>query len=224
MKKEIELKYRLLSKLDLELFLNFVQPLKIGNTTRVRQENSYFDDQNLRLKKNGISLRLRQQNDDYFLCAKQSLKDKKQKHNLSVRLEYEMAISKDVALLVKEHYVSPLEAFLHLPAATEQDELTKKTLYRHMNKVAKTGLYMIGSFVNHRIIVPISLLGQTIYLELDHSTYPQSIEIFEIEVEFSSVKDVLALRPALEELFHKAQVKTYHSSSKSSRLYKIMFG
>src|SRR5271170_415844 len=158
MKKEIELKYRLASKLDLELLVHFVKPLQAGEMRFLRQENCYFDDAEQSLKMHGISLRLRQENDHYFLCAKQSLKGKKQRQHLSVRLEFEAKFEERLARLVKDHYVSPLEAFIHLPCKTDTEEITQKTLWRHMNKVAKTGLYMIGSFVNHRIILPIELL------------------------------------------------------------------
>lgn len=224
MKKEIELKYRLISQLDLELFMHFVKPLQRGEKTFYRQENCYFDDSALSLKKSGISFRLRQENNDYFLCAKQSLKGKKQKHNLSVRLEFEGKLDHEIALLVKDHFVSPLEAFSHLPTDSDEAYTTKKILLQHMEKTRKTAPYVIGSFINHRTIVPIILLDRPLNLEFDHSTYPHSIEIFEVEVEFSSVKEVVALRPALEELFKKANIKTYASSSKSSRLYKILFG
>lgn len=223
MKKEIELKYRLASKLDLELFMHFVKPLTIGAITHLRQENSYFDDDNLHLRKSGISLRLRQENGEYFLCAKQSLKGKRTKHNLSVRLEYEAKIDKNIAGLIKDHLLSPLEAFRHLSATTESDEATKKTLYRHMEKASGPGVYLVGSFVNQRTIVPVTMNEHTILLELDHSVYPHGIEVFEVEVEFSSEKEVFKHRDALEALFARANIKTYQSSSKSSRLFKILF-
>lgn len=223
MKKEIELKYRLASKLDLELFMHFVKPLTVGPITHLRQENSYFDDKNIHLRKNGISLRLRQENSEYFLCAKQSLKGKRTKHNLSIRLEYEARIDKNIADLIKDHLLSPLEAFRHLSVTTESDEATKKTLWRHMEKASGPGVYLVGSFVNQRTMMPVSLNGQTIVLEFDHSVYPHSMEIFEVEVEFSSEKEVLKHRDALEALFARANIKTYRSSSKSSRLFKILF-
>jgi uncharacterized protein YjbK len=222
MKKEIELKYRLKSKNDFDLFAHFLKPYSSGRKHIYRQENFYFDTPTLNLKRNGISLRLRKQNDEYLLCAKQSLGPKKLKKNLSVRLEYEGIINAAIAHLCRQDFLSPIDVFSTLPSKTKEEHITKKTLHTQMKKAATLGLQMIGSFVNERTVFPIHLMGQALDLDFDHSIYPKSIEVFEIEVEFPSEKHAVLIRPALEMLFHAAQIKTYQSSSKSSRLYKIL--
>lgn len=224
MKKEIELKYRLASKDDFVLFNQFLDAYAAGPKAALRQENYYFDTPSLSLKHSGISLRLRRQNNENLICGKQSVSQKKPGKHLSVRLEYEGPVDTAIAALIHDGYLSPMDVFSSLQAKTADELATQKTLYRHMKKAAKTGLQMIGSFVNMRTAIPVDLLGQRILMELDQSTYPKSIEIFEVEVEFTSVKQVMALRPAIENLFRAAHVKTYRSSSKSSRLYRILFG
>jgi uncharacterized protein YjbK len=221
MNQEIELKYRLSSHHDLQRFMAFVKPLARRKIKSICQENMYFDDNQLSLRKNNISLRLRQEENKYLLCAKQSLKAEKEK--LSVRLEYEAVLKNSIADLVKNEYISALDTFYHLPTKTKDDEETKMTLFRHMKKLNLPGLYCIGSFINFRTIIPIKIEGQHIDLELDHSQFPKNHEFFEVEIEFKSVDDANQCKPALEDLFLMANIKTDKTSSKSSRLYKILY-
>lgn len=222
MKKEIELKYLLSKKEDLLRLKAALGPYMKESSKLLVQENYYFDTPQLALKKDGISLRLRKENQDFWLSAKQSLGKKKQKNNLSIRLEFEGIIDFEAGELIKDQFLSPLEAFRLMPAEGE-GEATKKLLLGHMKKALKEGLQMVGSFINHRVAVPIEILGHKIILELDHSFYPQNIEIFEVEIEFSSAQEAELLRPLIEELFDQVPIKTHKSISKSSRLYKILF-
>lgn len=224
MKKEIELKFLLQSKNDFDFFMHFVEPFICGPKSIHRQENFYFDTPALNLRKKGISLRLRKQNDEYLFCVKQSIRNKRRKKNLSVRLEYESALDASIAYLLKQEMLSPIDAFLSLPAHSDEEKETKKLLHRHMKKASKTGLQLIGSLKNLRTVLPIKLVGESIELEFDHASYPYNVESFEIEVEFPSEKDATFMRPALENLFTAARIKTYRTSSKSSRLYKLLYG
>lgn len=223
MKKEIELKYLLNSKIDFDLFFEFLEPYACGKTKFYRQENFYFDTPALNLRRNKISLRLRKQNDDFLLSGKTSLNKKASKNNLSVRVEYEGHIDGGVAELMLQNLVSPIDVFSFLKAKTPEDVTSKKTLLRLMEKVSKTGLQMIGSFVNERTTMPLDVFDQRIYFEFDHSRYPQSVETYEVELEFPSEKLAVTMRPFIDTLFHRAGIKTKSSSSKSSRLYKILF-
>jgi uncharacterized protein YjbK len=225
MKKEIEVKYLLSSKSDMEWLSHFLEPYASSKKKYYFQENFYFDTPALSLRHKGISLRLRKQNDQILLCAKQSLAPKKsKKEHLSVRLEYEAFIEPHVAELMTQELVSPIEVFATLPANTEDEKLTQKTLYRRMKKTAKTGLQIIGSFVNNRTLMPVVILDENIDVEFDHAQYPKGVEIFEIEVEFESEQQAKTISPALESIFKKAQIKTKQSCSKSSRLYKLLYG
>jgi uncharacterized protein YjbK len=221
MKKEIELKYCLKSKSDFELFGHLIESYVSGKKSIYQQENFYFDTPNLNLKRNGISLRLRKQNEEYRLSAKKSLDKKK---HLSVRLEYENVVETSIAQLIRCGFLSPIDAFSFLPSKTREDFITKKSMIKHMKKAAKLGLQIIGSFLNERTCIPIKLLGQNLSVEFDYSIYPKSIEVYEIEIEFESEKQAILCRPAIESLFRSARIKTHQSGSKSSKLYKILFG
>jgi uncharacterized protein YjbK len=223
MKKEIEFKYVLASKTDFESFADFLKPYNAGKITTYQQENFYFDTPFLALKKSGFSLRLRKENDDYILTAKHAVVKRKPKDFLSVRLEYEARIDPSIAQLIKDGFLSPLDVFATLETVTGEDLLTKERLFMHMNKSVKTGLQIIGSLSNVRTQIPIDLLGQRLELQFDHSFYPNSIEVYEIEIEFSSLDQAKAFKEPLELLFAKAGIKTYPSSSKSSRLYRILY-
>lgn len=222
MKKEIELKYGLVSKDDFSLFECFLEQYRCAKKYTLHQHNMYFDTPSLSLKKNDISLRLRKQNGQFLLSAKQSL-GKKAKH-LSVRLEYEAPIESHIGLLIAEEKLSAIDAFSFLKVVSADDFLTKKTLYLHMKKASKTGLQIIGSFTNKRVSIPIELLNHQIEMELDHSIYPKDQEFYEVEVEFISETQANFLRPAIKALFRQAGLKTHRVSSKSSRLYKILYG
>lgn len=218
MNKEIELKYLLSSKEDLLLLKQTLLPY-VKQSSLLIQENFYFDTPGLSFRKEGISLRLRKENQKYLLTAKQSLSKKKGENNLSVRLEYEGSISKEVGELIASGYLSPLESFAALSAG---EEATKKRLFDHMKKASKLGLQLWGSFINHRTAMPLEILGHHVVLELDHSFYPKNVEIFEVEVEFLSIEQAEVLRPLIEDLFRKIPIKTFQSISKSSRLYHLL--
>ena len=224
MKKEIELKYRIASQADMELLQSFLEPYQAGEKRYLKQENSYFDTPALDLKRNGISLRLRKQNQVFLLCAKQSFNQKSSGKNLSVRLEYETELDEHIAKLIDDGLLSALDAFSALKPKKKEEAATKKVLYRHMRKAATVGLQCVGMFSNHRTLLPVNLWEEELTLEFDHTTDPRSVEIFEVEVEFRSIKQAQLLQPALEKIFLAANVKTYRSNSKSSRLYKLLYG
>lgn len=222
MRKEIELKYQLASKDDLNRLEGALLPYRKGEIESLVQENYYFDTSGMSLRREGISFRLRKENQAFSLTAKQSLSKKSTQDNLSIRLEFEGPVSPKAGQLMIDQYLSPLEAFLLLPAEGEALK-TKELLLGHIKKAAKFGLDILGSFVNHRSATPIEILGHEITLELDHSFYPKGIEIFEVEVEFVSEKQAKLLRPLIEDLFDNVPIKTQQSISKSSRLYHIIF-
>lgn len=224
MKKEIELKYLLANKDDFFLFERFLERHRCDQKHILLQENTYFDTPALELRRAGISLRLRRQNTDFLLSAKCSLGTKRQTKNLSIRLEFEGRLDKRIAALIWEDHLSPLDAFLFLRTRAPDEAATKKRLYTQMKKIASTGVQAIGSFTNIRTNIPIMIAGQKIILELDHSRYPRGIHVYEVEIEFEGEPHVTALRPAIEGLFRSAGLRTARSSSKSSRLYKILFG
>jgi uncharacterized protein YjbK len=221
MKKEIELKYLFAGKSDFDLFKEFLIPYMCGENKNLKQTNYFFDTPSLSLKKKGICLRLRQQGKDYILCAKQSLRGK---DNLSIRLEFEGGITNNVAELVYKSYLSPLDIFLLLPTKTKEDITTHKILCKNIKKISKMGLQIIGSFINQRKVMPVKIAEQIIMMEFDHSIFPNSNEFFEVEIEFLSEKHMKNMRHNIEKLFKDAKIKTFSSSSKSSRLYKILFG
>jgi uncharacterized protein YjbK len=221
MKKEIELKYLIPAKEDFLRLKEVLVPYQLQEAEEIVQKNYYFDTLKRSLKKDGISLRLREENENYIITAKQSL-GKKSTHNLSVRLEYEGEVSQEVGELIAEQLLSPLEAFRSLK--NFENEPTKKLLYSHIKKASNFELMLVGTFINHRTGIPIEILDHRLVLQLDHSFYPNNLEFFEVEIEFVSTKEILLLRPLIENLFTKNKIKTKQSTSKSSRLYRILFG
>lgn len=222
MKTEIELKYRLSSKDDFELFRLFLEPYVVGIEVYL-QKNVYFDTTTLNLRKHGVSLRLRKQNDTYLLCAKSSLGAKKHKENLSIRYEFESEIAHEIAKLLEEQLLSPVDVFGELHVQNVEEKKTRNLLHQFMKEKADVGLQIIGSFKNQRTHVMVNIDGNKINFEFDYSIYPNLEEIFEIEIEFASQDEARRLRPMIEDLFKKARLKTYKSCSKSTRLYRSLF-
>lgn len=221
MKKEIELKFRLSCAKDLNCFMDFISPLKTASPAVYKQTNYYFDTKDFHLKKHKLSLRLRKQNDLYSLCAKGAMAKEKTSDNLSVRLEFEQNITTNKALLLLSNKLSALEMFLALSPKDKQEEATHEALKKQLSLINKK-INLVGSFNNNRTAIPIAISEHKINIECDHTIFPKNIETFEIESEFSNIGEALTIKQIFKQLFKEAGIKTYNSSSKSSRLFKIL--
>ena len=202
-----------------------MNPIDLGKKL-TEQENFYFDTPLLQLRKKGLVFASEKRTTS--IGCRQNNRNRKAAHK-SIYLyvsKYPGLIQPRVAKTYSTRIsITPIRRIFNLSATkTPKDLLTKMTLYRNMTKAQKNGVQMIGSFCNLRTKIPISLMDQKFKLKFDHSIYPKSIEIYEIEVEFPSKKQVKMARKPLEGLFLAAGVKTHTSSSKSSRLYKLLYG
>lgn len=224
MKQEIELKYQLAHETDFRHLMSVLKKQAAGHVTVLEQKNTFFDTSALDLKKKGLSLRLRRQNGQYLLCAKQSSQKTKLNPNLSQRLEYEAELKASTARLVEQQLLSPLDAFLDLPASSTEDLITKEELSHSLTLASSYPLQIIGSFKNKRTAIPVKLSGNLLCFELDHSIYPDGNHIFECEIEFCSADEASSLQPVVEHMIKEIGIRTQASIAKSARLYRILGG
>jgi uncharacterized protein YjbK len=223
MKKEIELKYHIPCLADFKLLLSKLKKQTPGPINKFTQKNIFFDTPQLDLRRLHIILRLRRENKNYYLCVKQSKKHKIA-NNVSIRLEFEALINAQSAALMIKHQLSPLEVLATLPAKNPDEHKTRDYLCSKIYKITENNLHIIGSFTNKRIKIPLILKSHKFYLELDHTTYPDKSEIFEMELELNNQHKARLIQPLIENMLQELKLQTQASMPKSDRLYKILFG
>ena len=223
MKQEIELKYQISCLADFKRLLATLKKQARGPINKLHQRNIFFDTPGLDLRKNLISLRLRRENQIYYLCVKQSGLSSRV-DNLSVRLEFERQVSKEIADLMLTEQISPIEVFAQLASENHDDLSTRDNLSVHLKNLALREVKIIGFFINKRTKIPIILNNHKIFIELDQTTYPDKIDIFEMEIEFHTQEEARVVQPAIENILEELGLVISASTPKSDRLYRILFG
>ena len=223
MKKEIELKYHIPCLADFKLLLSKLKRQTQGPINKFTQKNIFFDTPQLDLRRLHIILRLRRENKNYYLCVKQTKKHKIT-NNLSIRLEFEAPISAQSAALMIKHQLSPLEVLATLPAKNPDENETRDYLCAKLYKITENNLHIIGSFTNKRIKIPLFLKSHKFYLELDHTTYPDKSEIFEMELELPHHHEARLIQPLIKNMLQELGLLSQVGMPNSDRLYKILFG
>ncbi len=214
MKHEIELKYQIAGLADFNRLLTTLKKRAAGSVDTLEQKNIFFDTRALDLRKHRVSLRLRREDETYYLCVKKSGSDNTL-DTLSVREEFETQISAHSADLIRTQQISPLETLA---------QLGDSNLDIILENFLTTDLYIIGSFVNTRTRIPIIFDTHKILIELDKTTYPDKSVIFEMEIELNSEQDARAVQPIIEDMLRSLGLVANSSVPKSDRLYRILFG
>jgi len=214
MKQEIELKYQIAHLADFNRLLATLKKQAAGSVDTVQQENIFFDTPALDLRKQHVSLRLRREDQTYYLCVKQSGLDTNL-DTLSVRQEFENQISQNTADLLLAQAISPLEIL---------SKFGEPNLEIILENFVNKNLYIIGSFSNTRTRIPVIFDNHHVLIELDQTTYPDKNIIFEIEIEFGSKQEARRIQPFIENMLRELGLATNSSVPKSQRLYKILLG
>jgi len=222
---EIEIKYRLESAKSL---LAVETALGIQSSTQrrqvLRQVNYFFDTKDFLLKKANLALRLRQENEQFILCAKGTATNgPKTPKSAATRFEYEEKISKALAMQMLADKVSPVQKLEEQTDKLDPASKTRLFLLGRIGEVAKQkSLRVVGSFTNIRTCLPIRVNGQVLTLELDETTFPGHVIHYEVELELPQDSDHELAERVLCKLFDKAGVKYSPSEGKSDRLFKML--
>lgn len=157
---------------ELKLLINnkgFQKLLNIAecNSIPLRQTNYYFDTPELDLEKNGITLRIRQQNTDWYICLK-AKKGKNRHYSFVTSLELENKVT-DKALEECRSNPNVIVNYLQKEA---------RLLLQNIININK--LNLLGFINNERYCMK---LFKNFIFELDYSTFPNGIESYELEIE-----------------------------------------
>ncbi|MDT8978713.1 CYTH domain-containing protein [Paenibacillus sp. chi10] len=152
------------------------------NPTPIRQTNYYFDSRDFKLEKSGVTLRIRNEDTQWLLCAK--IKSNSDNSFISSK-EIETSITELEFEYLKGN---PSEIFKRI----NKDEVDL------CNIVDSSELFLLGSIENERL--KLKLFSDYI-LELDHSIFPGGNESYELEVEgVSSEKECSNIMNQLQKM------------------------
>jgi uncharacterized protein YjbK len=173
----------------------------------LNQKNVFFDTPERNLYTRGIILRLRRENNSFYLCAKKSHVQTKLRE-LAIRDEYEQEISAADALILLEQKFITKNMLTLFPA-----------IHEILNNLNLDNLAIAGFFTNLRNQVVINLDNHNFIFELDISKFPDDTLVYELEIEFESAHDAQKYKLFLENYLREAQINFSPGKSKSARLF-----
>ena len=218
-RQEIELKYAVANQEALDKFAAFVVSMQpaAGSSARTLQVNHFFDSEDLRLRRQRLLLRLRDEEGTIYVTAKGRLSGRKAQGALSARAEDEVVIATKVAKSILAGGDSPLVALkLGMDCVSPLVQAIEATL-------SGVELRRVGSFQNERTrLGPLALGGSEVLFELDHSSFPGGAEGYEIEVEAASAAAAQQIAQRVEQWLEQAGVEWQTTTSKSSRFFEAL--
>jgi len=227
--KEVELKWRVSSEKELKQVADIaLKRIDLEQTPKpVRQNNTFFDTADGDLKKNGVILRLRQEDESYVLTAKTSIvADDQGSKALAVRLEEEIDVPAPDAAMFLEGQASPILFFRK--AAYPTDALAQKQRLLMVGRLAKAGgkktLVALGSFVNYRQKIPFMVDNHRLVLEFDTATFPGDQTHYEVELEVPIHLEPQVAEERLLGLFEEAKVQGRSAPGKANRFFRALAG
>jgi uncharacterized protein YjbK len=129
----------------------------------LEQINYYFDTEHLALKNSGITLRIREENQEVILCMKSKVAD-----SLFVTSD---ETQQNITHKILTQCIQTPEAILELFSESEKSLL--------MSKTQDNPLKFLGTIKNNRQCIEF----ERFKIELDHTEFPGTEQSFELEVE-----------------------------------------
>lgn len=219
--KEIEFKFRVADEDALDAFAQALglERKEIGIR---RQRNTFFDSADGRLRAQGLSLRLRSDDDRRILTIKGKGVPRSDDGVLLERFEAECDVTTDDAEAILSGALSPL-AFIR--------DSKKKEVVRGLASVESAlgdaDLSCLGSFENERTTLPemeIEIEGQVerVVFELDRTSYPNGRVDCEIEAEVGPETDAELVGTCIYALLADVGIEWTPSASKLTRFREIL--
>lgn len=226
---EVELKYRLTGKNPIEAILKVLHARDAHlQVTELFQTNAFFDTEDYALRQANISLRLRQQNQDYFFTVKGNPEATHDHDHVSENLEYEIAIEPELAQHLLEGQLNVMDFLQHHPIHNVNDP-TRLYLLPHIQKVIQSKpVGYVGSFTNLRRAVPVVWHNIRWVLELDKTDFPCDVTDEELELEVSSTAlksqgiSMQDVHVFLQQLFEEAGVEVETINGKAERFFELL--
>lgn len=223
--EEIEIKYRLDSQEALNSLEKRASEIFPGAVKEVEQTNFFFDTPDFRVKKNGVGIRLRKEDDHFFMTLKgpRSSRKEPEMQKLTSRLEFEAEITAQDAQALLNDRVDPISVVEGIAIADERMSKTRRHLVAIVHSAApNASLRLIGSFTNNRRILPIQIDGCDMKLEFDRTHFPDANIHFEVELEIPSMDHLPEAENFLLDLFKQVGREPGLQKSKSERFYQFL--
>jgi uncharacterized protein YjbK len=224
--QEIEIKFLVQSQKDLDALEKRASEMFAGKKVKeVLQTNFFFDTTDFAARKKGIGIRLRKQDDHYFMTLKGPGLGKKEPNGqkLTSRLEFEAEVTQVEAKKLLEGKQSAIAVVEALVIGEERMRKTRD----HLVALAKLAcaqekLAFIGSFNNRRRILPIEIARHPMKLEFDQTLFLGNVIHFEVELEIPSMDLFEPAEAFLVHLFHECGQTPGYQKSKSERFYSFL--
>jgi len=186
----------------------------------VRQVNHLFDTADLDLQEARSMLRLRDEDGRFSVTAK-APETAECDGLLTRRREAEVEVDAALAERIRAGDLSPLEPLRADPGCGDVVAL----LVEHGRGKP---LRLVGRFetVRRRRAAALDCGGTDVdlVLELDTVTFPGGVVHHEVEVEVPGGVDAVAVKEAVDELFARAGVRPWSTSSKAARFFRALGG
>jgi uncharacterized protein YjbK len=223
---EIEIKFRVISREALdELEKKANELFPNGNIKEVEQTNFFFDTADLCVRRNGIGFRLRKENENYMITLKGPSLDKKEAiaSKLTSRLEFEAAVPEKDALMLLTSSLNPVDFAENLSVPEPKMRGTRDHILKIIRQAcSKSEISLVGSFTNHRRILPIMIDNCAMKLEFDRTHFTRSNIQYEVELEIPSMAYSETAEAFLVDLFKQCGQTPGFERSKSERFYALL--
>lgn len=175
----------------------------------LRQRNHYFDDATRGLARAGWGLRLREETGPAGVRTQLTLKHSGESSaDFSHRAEYEIEVA--------------AEEFAHFLAEPAMILEAARALLPEPSTLPSVSVREIGCTENRRDVHPLPG-APGLLVELDHTTWPDHTESFELELELDSARQEADARRHLQALLSAADVEwRVGHESKLARLMRIL--
>jgi len=191
--------------------------LKPHEARTARQENHFFDTPARGLRAAHLALRLRSEEERWFLTLKGPRQDVP--GALSARAEEELELDAREAQALLEQEADPLGPLERGPQGAVE-------LVRAARRAADgQRLARLGSFLNERTrLGPLVLekVSAPLVLELDHTRFPGAHEAFELEVEVPESVEPAAVERALRALLAQLGLPWRVGENKAARFFRLL--
>lgn len=226
MNHEIEIKFKVETRENLAALENRASDIfPDALIKQVQQTNYFFDTADFAVRKNAIRMRLRKQDQHYFLTLKgpSDSKGTLETTKLTQRLEFEAELSQAQAdaLLSEQH--DPVWIATRLENVTPNMIRTRDHLLNLIQTACTDKpIKLIGSFTNQRRILPIEIEGTSMLLEFDETRFNNSIVQFEVELEIPTMEMFKKSESFLKDLFARSGQDPGYAKSKSERFFSYL--